>query len=120
MREEEFIETSFLIPLHEDKEIGNGKLHPSDRWTFFQRKLYITFEGWTLAPGVYQGCYKEPDTGQEIADFSYKYILAVAKKDLDKLKEFLRTECAVFRQKFIYFEAAGKVELLEVCYAKNL
>jgi len=120
MSEEVLIEASFLIPLRKDKEIGNGKLHPSDRWTFFQRKLYITFEGWTLAPGVYQGCYKDPDTGQEIADFSYKYIHAVAKKDLDKLRELLRTECAVFRQKFIYFEAAGKVELLEACYAKNL
>ena len=52
--------------------------------------------------------------------FPINTFLQWPKKDLDKLKELLRTECAVFRQKFIYFEAAGKVELLEVCYAKNL
>lgn len=46
-----FIQTSFFIPLCEDKDIGNGRLHPATRWIQFQRKLYVDFGAWTLAPG---------------------------------------------------------------------
>ena len=114
------IQTSFLIPLHEDKHIGNGRLHPANRWIQLQRKLYAAFGAWTLAPGYYKGSYKDPDTGMEVSDLSRKYILTVPKKDLKKLKIFLKKEGVIFRQKYIYFEAAGKVELLEMSYEKNL
>lgn len=109
-----FIQTSFLIPLHEDKDIGNGKLHPTTRWSRFQRELYVAFGAWTLAPGDYRGFYKDPDTGLEVSDLSRKYILAIPKKEIKKLINFLKNEGSLFRQKYIYFEAAGKVELLEV------
>lgn len=115
-----FVQTSFLIPLHEDKYIGNGRLHPATRWTQFQGKLYTTFDAWGLAPGCYKGSYKNPDTGLEVSDLSRKYILAVPKRDLKKLKILLKKEGVIFRQKYIYFEAAGKVELLEVKYAKSI
>ena len=113
-----FIQTSFLIPLYEDKDVGNGRLHPATRWIRFQRKLYVDFRAWTLAPGNYKGSYKDPDTGLEVVDLSRKYILAVPKKELRRLKDFLKEEGVIFRQKYIYFEAAGKVELLKVNYEK--
>jgi len=114
------IQASFLIPLHEDKDIGNNKLHPVTRWVQFQRKLYAVFGAWTMAPGDYKGIYKDPQTGMEVKDISRKYILAIPKKDLKRLKEFLKREGVIFRQKWIYLEAAGKVELLEVIYENNL
>lgn len=117
---EKLIETSFLIPLHEDKDIGNGRLHPATRWMYFQRRLFNCFAGWTLAPGIYKGSYRDPKTGLEVTDLSRKYILAVPKNDLSKLRIFLKKEGAIFRQKFIYFEVAGKVELLEVEYEQSL
>lgn len=119
-RKTKLIQISFLIPLCEDKDIGNGKLHPTTRWTRFQRKLYAAFGAWTLAPGSYKGGYKDPDTGIEVKELSQKYILAVPKKDLKRLKNLLKEEAVFFRQKCIYFETAGKVELLEVNYEKGL
>ena len=113
-----FIQTTFLIPLYEDKNFGNGKLHPATRWTQFHKKLYATFGAWTLAPGEYRGSYKDPQTGEEVPDLSRKYILAVSKKDLKKLKDFLKEEGAIFLQKCIYLETAGKVEILEINYEK--
>lgn len=115
-----FIQTSFFIPLYEDNDIGNGRLHPSTRWTQYQKNLYVNFGAWTLAPGYYKGSYKDPDTGLEVVDLSRKYILAVPKKELRRLKDFLKEEGVIFRQKYIYFEAAGKVELLKVNYEKFL
>jgi len=115
-----FVQTSFFIPLYEDNDVGNGRLHPATRWIQFQRKLYVYFRAWTLAPGNYKGSYKDPDTGLEVVDLSRKYILAVPKKELRKLKDFLKEEGVIFRQKYIYFEVAGKVELLKVNYEKIL
>ncbi len=120
LKKTKFIQTSFLIPLHEDKDIGNGRLHPETRWKQFQRKLYNAFGAWTLAPGNYKGSYEDPETGLEVSDLSRKFILAVPKKDLKRLRDFFKKEGAIFRQKYIYFEAAGKVELLEVNYEKIL
>ncbi len=114
------IQTSFFIPVHEDKEIGNGRLHPATRWIQFQTKLFVDFGAWTLAPGHYKGGYRDPDTGLEVVDLSRKYILAVPKRGLRRLKDFLMEEGIIFRQKYIYFEAAGKVELLKVNYEKIL
>lgn len=114
--QQKYIQTSFLIPMHEDNDIGNSRLHPATRWKQFQRKLFITFGAWTLAPGNYKGSYKDPDTGLEVRDLSRKYILAVPKKELKRLKDLLKEEGVIFRQKFIYFEAAGKVELLRINY----
>lgn len=115
-----FIQTSFFIAFHEDKDVGNGRLHPATRWIQFQSKLYVTFGAWTLAPGNYKGSYKDPDIGLEVVDLSRKYILAVPKKGLRRLKDFLKEEGIIFRQKYIYFEVAGKVELLKVNYEKIL
>jgi hypothetical protein len=117
---EVLIETSFLIPLHEDKDIGNGKFHPSDRWNKFKMKLYESFNAWTLAPGAYEGCYKDPDTEEIVMDLSRKFIIAIPENDLNRLKDFLITEGAEFKQKYIYFEAGGNVELLEVRHEKNI
>lgn len=73
-----------------------------------------------LAPGNYKGSYEDPETRLELSDLSRKFILAVPKKDLKRLRDFFKKEGAIFRQKYIYFESAGKVELLEVNYEKIL
>lgn len=119
-RKTKLIQTSFFIPLYEDKDVGNGGLHPATRWIQFQSKLYVDFGAWTLAPGNYKGNYKDPESGLEVVDLSRKYILAVPIKGLRRLKDFLKVEGIIFRQKYIYFEVAGKVELLKVNYEKIL
>jgi len=76
-----FIQTSFFIPLYEDKDIGNGRLHPATRWTQYQKKLYVNFGAWTLAPGYYKGSYKDPDTELEVVDFPVSIFLQFQKKN---------------------------------------
>ncbi len=66
----------------------------------------------TLAPGLYEGGYSDPDTGERVTDASRKYILAVKKSDVKKLRAVLREACRVFEQKCIYFNVGGTVEFV--------
>lgn len=107
------IETSFLIPLTEDKVIGNGTLHPQSRWLELETQLFETFKGYTLSKEYYDGCWECPDTYKPVYDTSRKYIVALKPKDLKKLKILLKMAAFTFRQEEIYFVASGKVEFIE-------
>lgn len=103
-----------MVPIKEDKSIGNGDLHPYDKWEILKKDLYVKFQGATLAPGFYEGAYSDPDTGKMVMDSSRKYIVALKKEELNKLKKYLRDVVGpMFRQKCIYFEVKGEVELIE-------
>jgi len=106
------IETSFLIPSHEDKDAGNGQLHPISRWNSLLSGLLLDFGGWTLDRGLFQGCYPDPDCGEPVFDASRKVFVAVKKKDLKRLRRFLKRVTIDFRQKEIYFCITGKVEFI--------
>ena len=108
------IETSFLIPLTEDKDIGNGELHPLSRWLELERKLFKNFKGYTRARGGYDGCWEEDsDTKREVYDTSKRYFVALRPKDLKKMKAFLKTMASIFKQKEIYFVRGGKVDFIK-------
>lgn len=109
----QLIETSFLIPLTEDKVIGDGKLHPSSRWLELKNKLFKTFKGYTVSSGFYGGCWERPDTRKPVYDTSKKYFVALRPKDLKKIRVFLKTVAFIFRQEEIYFVINGKVEFIE-------
>ena len=109
------IEASFLVPIREDSDVGNGKLHPPERWNYFRDRLFEEFGAYTIAPGNYLGCYTDPDTQTLVSDQSRKYILALPENEVHKLRSFLRKEAAIFRQKVLYIEIGGKVEFISLC-----
>lgn len=107
------IKTCFQVPIREDKSLGNGELHHPERWRQLDIHLYSIFGAYTLAPGLYYGPWKDPDTNGRVNDFSRKYIVAIAKENIDKIKQFIRDFIGpMFRQKCIYFEFGGYVELI--------
>jgi hypothetical protein len=58
MEQEQLVEAAFLIPIREDRYVGNGRLHPHTRWQRLTRDLYHMFEGWSRDPGLVEGVYK--------------------------------------------------------------
>lgn len=116
MAQEQLIEAAFLIPIREDRYVGNGRLHPHTRWQRLTRDLYYMFAGWSRAPGLVEGVYKDPDTGQPVSDKSRQYVIALPMRELDRLRHYLQEVGAVFKQKIIYLSVAGKVEFVEARY----
>jgi hypothetical protein len=116
MDQEQLVEAAFLIPIREDRDVGNGRLHPYTRWQRLTRDLYHMFEGWSRAPGLVEGVYKDPDTGQPVSDKSRRYVVALPQRELEHLRRYLREVGAVFKQKVIYLSVAGQVEFVEARY----
>lgn len=106
--------THFLVPTHEDHDIGNGELHSTNRWEKLQSDLIVMFGAWHTGPGTYQGMYKDPDTGKQVLDASMKYVVAIEEDRVSDLRQYLSEEVAVqFKQKLIYFYNGSEVEFLE-------
>jgi hypothetical protein len=80
------------------------------------RDLYHMFAGWSRAPGLVEGVYKDPNTGQPVADKSRRYVVALPHRELDRLRRYLREVGVVFKQKVIYLSVAGQVEFVEARY----
>ena len=116
MEQEQIVEAAFLIPIREDRQVGNGLLHPDSKWQKFTRELYQMFEGWSREPGLVEGVYKDPETGQPVSDKSRRYVVAIPQREVDRLRHYLQKIGSVFKQKVIYLSIAGKVEFVEVFY----
>ena len=112
MRKEVYVECWFLIPIRSDTDVGDGKLHSSTTWEWLNEQLFTLFEACTMAPGVYSGFYRDPDTGARVDDESRKFIIAIRRSKLRQLRKLLRQACRVFQQKCIYLSIAGEVELI--------
>jgi hypothetical protein len=106
------VECSFLIPVRRDANLSDGDLQPLDAWNWLRDQLYDRFSGHTLAPGLYAGAYKDPDTGRPVGDQSRRYIVAVPEDRVDDLRDLLRAACGQFAQKCIYLSVAGRVEFV--------
>ena len=113
MPAKKIVECYFLIPLNRDKVISDGERHPPLVWQWLNDAVYTTFEGLTIAPGVYKGIWKSPKTGQAVRDSTRKFIIALPPKDVEKLRSFLRQACRVFEQECIYLNVGGYVEYVE-------
>jgi hypothetical protein len=107
------VECSFLIPVRRDAILSDGELHSLESWNWLEAELFAEFKGGTLAPGLYQGFYADPDTQSRVNDQSRKYMVAVPSADLARLRELLSKACVEFKQKCIYLSVAGQVEFIE-------
>jgi hypothetical protein len=107
------IECSFLIPLCGDRALSDGTEHLPQTWEWLEHELFDRFEGQTIAPGEYEGAYRDPQTGARVADRSRKYLVALPAERLDEIRDVLSGACVLFRQKCIYLSVAGHVEFIE-------
>ena len=108
------IECSFFGPIRRDVNLSDGELHSTDLWEWLDDELFDRFSGRTIAPGLYDGFYRDPDTGERVADESRKYVVATTEGQLDELRVLLSVACVKFQQKCIYLSTAGQVEFIEV------
>lgn len=107
------VECSFLIPIRRDALLSDGRRHSTKTWRWLDEELYIRFGGRTIAPGLYQGFYADPHTGQQVADESRKFMIALPQAQLEQLQGLLKQACMRFQQKCIYLSVAGQVEFIE-------
>ena len=107
------VECSFFIPIRRDGNLSDGELHGTDCWEWLDDQLFDQFSGRTIAPGLYDGFYRDPDTKDRVADESRKYVIAVTESQLDELRDLLSVACEKFQQKCIYLSIAGQVEFIE-------
>jgi hypothetical protein len=107
------VECSFLIPTRRDAYLSDGELHSTESWQWLDDELYARFDGRTVAPGLYEGFYRDPDTKQRVPDQSRRYIVAIHQSGVNDLRVLLAVACGVFQQKCIYLSVAGQVEFIE-------
>ena len=107
------MECSFFIPVVRDGNLADGEPHSTQSWEWLTDELWDRFGGATIAPGFYEGFYRDPDTGERVSDKSRKYIVAVADDRLSALRQLIAEACGVFCQKCIYLSIAGRVEFVE-------
>lgn len=112
MAQEALVECSFFIPIRRDANLSDGDFHSRRAFAWLDDELFERFQGGTIAPGLYEGFYKDPDTGERIADKSYRYLVAMPSSNIDELRVLLAQACTVFQQKCIYLSVSGKVEFV--------
>lgn len=109
---DEFLECSFLIPVRRDANLSDGDEHDPDTLNWLTTELFDRFAGATIAPGRYQGFYKDPDTQARVSDESIKFVVAVPESRVEELRRLLSMACVLFQQKCIYLSVAGQVEFI--------
>lgn len=107
------LECTFLIPVRRDAKFSDGQAHDPAVWDWLDQRLFDLFEGGTLDRGLKAGFYRDPDTHERVEDESYKFTVALPRRDLSRLRSLLRRACVVFAQKCIYLSIAGHVEFIE-------
>jgi hypothetical protein len=112
MAKERLLECAFLIPIHGDRSLSDGKKHPRRAWVWLENSLEV-FGGATRDTAFQEGWYRDRDTGERVEDLSRRYTVAVPRQGLAPLRTLLRVACGVFRQKCIYLSVAGQVEFVE-------
>ncbi len=105
------LECSFLIPLQRDKNLSDGKLHKPEAWNWLEAELHA-FGGASCATEATAGWYVDPNTSERVQDDSWKYTVALPRRQLRRLRSLLREACLVFEQKCIYLSVAGYVEFV--------
>ena len=106
------VECKFFIPLIRDANLSDGLHHETTAWEWLEDELLVTFDGLSVAPGLFRGAYRDPDTGERVSDESRQFIVALPMDQLEELRVILRQACTTFQQKCIYLSVAGQVEFV--------
>src|SRR5690242_6325501 len=105
------IECSFLIPIRRDRNLTHRRVHRVSAWSWLEKELF-EFGGASRSTALYEGWYVDPDTALPVRDRSRKYVIALPRKQLGRLRAVLREARGVFQQKCIYLSVAGNVEFV--------
>jgi len=107
------VECRFFVPLVRDANLSDGLTHETTAWEWLEDELLIAFDGLSVAPGLFRGAYRDPDTGERVTDESRHFIVALPIDQLEDLRNILGQACLVFQQKCIYLSVAGQVEFVK-------
>ena len=91
-------------------------MHPTETWEWLDNELFTRFGGGTMAPGMYQGFYRDPETNERVDDESYRFVVAVLENELERLRSLLQAACVIFAQKCIYLSIGGRVEFINAIH----
>lgn len=105
-------EFTVLIPITQDKDVGNGNPHKAFVWKEFEDDLTVLFEAYSRLKATMDGVWRDPK-GNLVCDESRIYKIAVKQKDINKLKTYLQKACQMFHQQCLYVESGGEVEFIE-------
>ena len=111
MARKTLLECSFLIPLRRDKNLSDGKRHKAAAWKWLREELFA-FGGCTTSKEAVAGWYLDRDTARPVWDDSWRYAVALPRKQVRRLRIILREACNVFEQKCVYLSVAGHVEFV--------
>lgn len=75
--------------------------------------MFEKFGGWTVSEAFYPGGWVNDKTGKRVRDISRKYFVDTKRKDLSKIKSFMKKVSTTFKQHCIRFEHEGIVDYLE-------
>ena len=106
------VECSFFIPIRRDAKLSDGDLHSAEAWEWLDDELDLRFAGRSRTEGVYEGFYRDPNTGERVNDLSHRYVVAAPAEMIDELRSLLSAACVIFQQKCVYLSVAGKVEFV--------
>src|SRR5438128_4480179 len=112
MPRKRLMECAFLIPIRRDAQISDGLPHGRKAWFWLDDRL-LAFKGATRALELYKGWYVDPETGRTVKDLSRRYLVALDRAGVAKLRRLLREASVVFAQKCIYLSVAGMVEFVK-------
>jgi len=99
---------SFQIPIREDADKGNGKLHQPFRWKLLHDAIYERFGGWTRQADIKEGMWRD-EQDRPVRDKTQRsYKVDVPEERLDELKTLLSRACNTFMQKVIRVEIRGE------------
>ena len=113
MLREPVLACTFLVPVNRDADLSDGQPNSPATWSWLETALYERFGGGTRAPGLYEGFYRDPDTGAKVSDESREYAVALPRGRLKQLRSLLIEACDVFAQKCIYLNVGGRVEFIQ-------
>jgi hypothetical protein len=105
----EYLRATFLVPKREDPDVGNGSLHPPERWETLQEILYDKFNGWTILSESCRGGWQETPQ-KKVLDVSKNYCVHFESSKMNELIEIIKIVAVMFRQKCISFECCGKTQ----------
>ena len=111
MARKPLVQCSFLIPLRRDRNLADGKPHEPKCWEWLETQL-SQFGGASYSNTTESGWYEDPDTHERVWDESWRYTVAVTRRQVRQLRALLADACEVFAQKCIYLSVGSDVEFV--------